>query len=170
MELIKSYPSVKYFLLDLLLLILLYLLPAISHALLIPFYLIDPMRIMIFISILLTSKKNSYLLALTIPLFSFIIDNHPVLIKSLLIAAELSFNLFLFYSLYKKYKNIFVITFLSILVSKLIYYFLKYVAIETGLLNSSLISTSLWIQLTVTVIISLAVWFTSKNINKKFAS
>jgi hypothetical protein len=170
MELVKSYSSVKYFIIDILLLIALYLLPAISHALVIPFYLVDPMRIMIFVSILLTNKKNSYLLALTIPLFSFLIDSHPVLIKSVLIASELSFNLFLFYSLYKKTKNIFVITFLSIAVSKVFYYFLKYVAIETGLLNSSLISTSLWIQLVLTTVISLAVWFISEKFDKKFVS
>ena len=169
MELIKSYFSVKYFILDLLLLIVLYLLPAISHALVIPFYLLDPMRIIVFISILFTDKKNSFILALTIPVFSFLLASHPVLIKSLLIAAELIFNLFLFYGLYKKYKNIFVITFLSIVVSKLFYYFLKYIAIQAGLLNFSLISTSLWIQLIVTAAISLAVFFTSKKIDKKFA-
>ena len=89
--------NVKTYLIDFSLLLFIYFLPAISHLFAFPVYYLDPMRIALVVALIHTSKKNSFLIALTLPLFSFLISSHPQLIKSFLLSAELIINLsFLF--------------------------------------------------------------------------
>lgn len=150
---------------DLLAVAFVYFLPAISHLLSVPVYLADPMRIVILLAVIHTSFRNSYLIALTLPLFSFLIASHPVAIKSLLISAELLLNIYLFYKLSDYLKNSFTLMFVSILISKIFYYAVKYLLLSSTLLEGELVSTSLYIQLIVMVIIS-GYYFFMKN-NKK---
>lgn len=59
--------------LDVLMLVVIYYLPTISHHMAFPLYMLDPMRIVLFTSIILSRNKiNSFFLATTIPLFSFL--------------------------------------------------------------------------------------------------
>ena len=149
---------------DILLLGVIYMLPTISHLLAFPLYLLDPMRVVIFASILLSaSRLNSFILATTIPLFSFFVGGHPVFVKSLLIALELLANLALFWFFYKKGVNVFVTTFISIILSKVLYYILKASLLDAGLLKMELVSTSLIIQALVAVAISLLMALFMKN-------
>lgn len=150
---------------DLLAIGFVYFIPAISHLFSVPLYLADPMRIVILLAVIHTSKYNSYLIALTLPLFSFIIASHPVALKAMLISAELLLNIYLFYKLTDYIKNSFALMFVSILISKIFYYAVKYLLLSTALLEGELVTTSLYIQLIVMLILS-GYYFFIKN-NKK---
>lgn len=148
----KSY--VRPALLDVFALAFIYFLPAISHMLSIKFYLIEPMRVMLVLALVHTHKKNAYLLALSLPLFSFLVSAHPVLVKTMLISAELVVNVALFYFLVKR-MHVLAAIFLSIWLSKIFYYGLKYLAMLSILPGDSLVSTPLMIQLATSVVFSL---------------
>lgn len=153
---IALHKYIKITLWDVLLLGTVYLLPTFSHLLGVPLYLIDPMRIMVLGSVLLLKNKmNAYLLAFTLPLFSFLVSGHPIFLKNFLISIELGVNVFLFFTFFHKIRIIFPSIFLSIIGSKLIYYILKYFMIVIGLLHTNIISTSLWIQWSVVLSISI---------------
>ena len=141
---------------DIVLLGVIYLLPTISHLLAFPLYLLDPMRIVIFTSILISNNKyNSYLLAATIPLFSYFVGGHPILLKSFIISIELLANVMLFWLLLKRWKNIFLVTLTSILAAKIIYYAIKYVFVNFGWIQMELVSTSFSLQIIVALAISI---------------
>ena len=81
----------RYIIVDLLIFLILFLLPSIAHLFPFPIYLIEPMRIAVFIGYLLT--KNTYnvaFLAFTIPLFSYLTTGHPLFFKALLISIILA--------------------------------------------------------------------------------
>lgn len=140
---------------DILLLVVVYYLPALSHHLAFPLYMLDPMRIVIFTSILLSKNKyNSYIMAATIPLFSYFVGGHPVLLKSAIIGVELLVNITLFWMLLKKWQNVFITTFISIILAKAIYYASKFIFVEMGWLQMDLFSTPIYVQGLVALFIS----------------
>lgn len=150
-------------LIDLVALAFIFLVPTISHLLSLPVYLIEPMRLMLVLALVHTSKKNAYILALSMPLFSFLVSGHPLLAKMLLISFELSLNVFLFFLLTRKFKHVFPAIFLSIVVSKSIYYIIKFGLIKIAVIDSGLISTSLVIQLVTTLVFSSYVFLLYKK-------
>lgn len=133
---------------------LIYAIPTLSHILSLPLYLIEPMRIMLILTMVHTTKTNAIIIAITLPLFSFFISGHPVFPKMILIALELLLNVMLFYFLTKKINRIFPAIFISILLSKLAYYGLKFGLIKLALLDSGIISTPLYIQLIMMLLLS----------------
>ena len=151
-------------------LLFIYLVPTLSHLTAVPFYLIDPMRLAVLGALLATKNwKNALVLAVTLPLFSSAIGMHPIFPKCLLIAVELAANVLLFVWLARVFGKgangrgvrIGVAAFVSIVLSKALYYALKALVIYAGLLNMELISTGLWIQLAVAIVISAAfgIWW-----------
>lgn len=113
------------------------------------------MRLMLVLAMVHTHRKNAFILALTLPLFSFFISAHPVLLKSLLISAELVVNVVLFYLLLKRI-HVFPAIFLSIWLSKVFYYGIKYLAMTSLLLDEDrLIGTPLMMQLLTSTVFSL---------------
>jgi hypothetical protein len=141
-----------------------YLVPTISHLISLPVYLIEPMRLMLILALVHTNKKNAYLLAVTMPVFSMIISGHPVLPKMILIAMELSLNVFLFYALSKKMKHIFPAILLSIFFSKIIYYIFKFILIQLTVINTELFATPILVQVITTLVFSIyLVVFYKKN-------
>ncbi|MCX6257204.1 MAG: hypothetical protein NTW49_04800 [Bacteroidia bacterium] len=140
---------------DLAALCLVYFVPAISHFLSVPLYLAEPMRILVILALFYTSSRNAYLLAFTLPIFSFVVSAHPVFLKTFLITIELSLNVWLFYILKKFLRKPYLTILVSILASKSIYYLLKFILISTLLLNSDLISTPLYIQASMTLVFCL---------------
>jgi hypothetical protein len=145
-----------------------YLVPTISHLISLPVYLIEPMRLMLILALVHTNKKNAYLLAITLPLFSLIISGHPVLPKMILIAMELSLNVFLFYALSKRMKQIFPAILLSIIFSKAIYYILKFSLIQLTVINGDLFTTPILVQAITTLVFSgYLVVFYKKNQTQK---
>ena len=139
---------------DILGLAFIYFVPTISHLLSVPLYLVEPMRIMLILAIAHTSKKNAFLVALTLPLFSFLVSAHPHILKTMLITAELVFNVWLFYFLAKKTKNYFIAMLASIFLSKIFYYLMKYALISFAFLDSGLVSTPIYLQIITMVIFS----------------
>ena len=124
-----------------------YFVPTFSHLFALPIYFIEPMRLMLILSIAHTSKKNAYLLAATLPIFSFVVSAHPVFLKTLLISGELLFNVWLFFYLAEKIKNKFGAMVLSIAISKLAYYAVKFLLLSFLMLEGSLVSTPILIQI-----------------------
>lgn len=145
--------NTKSIILDIFALTFIYFVPTISHLLNIPIYLVEPMRIMLILAIAHTSKKNAYIIALTLPLFSFLISSHPNIFKVLIITAELVMNVWLFYELSKK-TNQFVAMLSSILLSKVFYYLIKFALISFAVLQTGLFSTPIYLQLITSVVFS----------------
>ncbi|MBW6490305.1 MAG: hypothetical protein K0B15_03815 [Lentimicrobium sp.] len=135
-------------------LLLIYFTPALSHLFNFPMYLIEPMRLMLILAIVHSDRRNAYLLAVTLPLFSFAISAHPVFYKMLLISAELTLNVWLFFLLKSRMKNDFAAMLSAIILSKLAYYLFKFIFISIALIGPGLISTPIWIQLLTSVIFS----------------
>jgi len=140
-----SISKIKYIIFNLLALLFIYLVPAISHLLSFPVYYLEPMRIMLILAIVHTSRKNAYLIALTLPLFSMLISAHPALVKTSLITGELLLNVWLFF-FFEKMSNKTLAIFLSIIVSKIFYYLVKFILITLVLMSGDLISTPMYIQ------------------------
>ncbi len=151
---IKQAKTISSILIDLGALAFIYFVPTISHLVSLPIYFIEPMRMMIVFALVHTNKQNAYLLALTLPIFSFLVSAHPVFPKMLLITFELSLNVFLFYLFSKKMKHIFPAIFASIVLSKMVYYLIKFGMISFAIINSSLVSTPIIIQVITTTVFS----------------
>ena len=143
------------FLIDIGALAFIYLIPTFSHLLKFPLYFIEPMRVMLILAIAHTTKRNAYILALTMPIFSFLISSHPELLKMILITFELSLNVFLFFFLVKRMKYLFLAILFSIIISKTAYYFIKFGLINLAFIHTGLISTPILIQLIITLLFSL---------------
>lgn len=145
---------IKGAILDLLAIGFVYSIPVLSHLFALPVYYIEPMRLMLVLAIAHTSKKNAYILAATLPIFSFVVSAHPVFIKTLLISGELLLNVWLFFFISEKIKNKFGSMLLSVGLSKISYYLLKFALLSAVLLEGSLVSTPLAIQAIMMIIFS----------------
>lgn len=157
-----STPVVRMLGIDILLLAAAYIIPAVAHLFAFPVYYFDPMRVILLTGLLLTAnRKNAYILAITLPLFSFLVSAHPVFPKNLLIMAELAANVAFFAWMSRRMKSVFTSMLLSIVCSKVLYYALKGVLISTALIDMSFISTGLGYQLLVAVGIAAAFAFAS---------
>lgn len=154
-----SKENIKSFTLDIIALAFIYFVPSISHLLNFPLYLFEPMRIMLILSLAHSGRINNYVIALSLPAFSYLISSHPVVMKTMLISFELCLNVTLFYYLSKKIRNGFVSMLLSIVISKWAYYFVKYVMLQTGLLDGELVTTPVVYQVITTLAFSLYVYF-----------
>ncbi len=150
----RSQVSIRSILIDLAGLAFIYFVPTLSHLAGLPIYLLEPMRIMLILAMAHTTRQNAYILALTLPLFSFVVSMHPVFAKTLLITGELVFNVWLFYFLVKKFNNQFVAMFSSILLSKTAYYLVKFMLISFVVLEGNLVSTPLLLQFVMTFVFS----------------
>ena len=164
-------------------LLFIYLVPTLSHLTAVPFYLIDPMRLAVLGALLATRNwKNALVLAVTLPLFSSALGMHPVFPKCVLIAVELAANVLLFVWLARVFGRdangrgvhtvavnglrVGAAAFVSIVLSKVLYYALKALVLSAGLLQMELISTGLWIQFVVAIIISVAFGFLWRHRNR----
>jgi hypothetical protein len=96
--------------------------PSLAHLFSFPVYMLEPMRLMMILSVAHSTRKNSYLLALSLPLFSFLVSGHPELVKMMIITAELVLNVWLFYFMASRVRNIFLAGLVSILLSKVFCY------------------------------------------------
>jgi hypothetical protein len=159
--------KVGYLVTDILLVAFMYLLPTLSHLTSIPFYLFEPMRFALVFSIIVTNQKNSFLIALTLPLVSLILSSQPGFAKNILITAELAINVLVFYQLQKRFSNNFIVMFLSILIAKVFYYVNKLLFINFGLLEGDLVSTPKWIQYIVMICLSIYAAIALKSKGKR---
>jgi hypothetical protein len=109
-------------LLDLVALALVYFTPKIGELIHLPFYMIEPMRLMVVLSIAHSSRVNSYLLAFSLSLFSWVISGHPEFFKMLVMTVEMTANVFLFYYFFRKIDSAFLPMIISIVISKVLCY------------------------------------------------
>ena len=158
--------NIKTYLIDFSMFLFIYFLPALSHLFSFPVYYLDPMRIALVLGLIYTSKKNTYLIALTLPLFSFLISSHPQFIKSILLSAELIINISLFFLFKEKIKNVFTSLLLSIVISKAIYYLLKFTFISLALLDDKLFSTPYYFQIVSIVLLSTYMYLANRRDTK----
>lgn len=150
----------KTVIIDLLILAFVYFIPSLTHLLNYPVYYIEPMRISLFFSIVcLKERNNAYFLALSLPLFSYMVAGHPVAVKNIIMSVELVINVFLLFQLKDKKINLFTVSVLSIILSKVFYYLLKHVAIICGMMRAPLFDTPLLIQGIISVVLSLTFMF-----------
>ena len=153
----------KNLLIDLGGILIIYFLPEISGLLHIPFYLFEPMRVIIIIAIVHTSKENAYILAVLLPTFSYLFSNHPSVIKTFILSGDLLLNIFLYFSLIKFKINKFLLMSVCIVASKLTYYLAKYLLIHFLVLKGDLIATPLYIQILIVIILSGYVYLAARS-------
>lgn len=132
--------------------------PAISHLVAYPLHAFEPMRIILFGVILLMPHKkwNAITLAALLPIVSFLVSGHPLFPKNIVMSGELVLNvalLFLFVNITGKYS---VSVLLSMLASKVVYYISKFLLIYYGALHVEMFSTSIYFQMIVIAVFSLA--------------
>lgn len=153
MEAALSTRSIRTGLLDLLVLAVVYVLPSASHLLGIPFYLLDPMRLLLFFTVLTTGRGNVLLIAVSLPFISTLFSGHPVFPKNALISMELFANAALFYWIVQRGGERWLAGAVSVLASKVGYYAFKYLFLRLGLLSGSLVATAWYFQLIPLVLI-----------------
>jgi hypothetical protein len=153
-NLVSTQVNYKSIIFDILAIAFIYFVPALSHLYNIPIYLVEPMRIMLVLAMVHTTKTNAYMIALTLPLFSFLISSHPNVFKGLIMTGELLLNVWLFFEISKLVSNQFVSMISAIVISKLVYYLLKFGLISFAVLESGLISTPIYLQVITSVILS----------------
>lgn len=146
--------TVSSLLIDISALAFVYFTPAISHLLNIPLYLADPMRLMVILALVHSNKINAFFLAISLPVFSFLISGHPVFPKMILISIEMALNVFLFFIFMKMLKSSFPAILISIVLSKGVYYLLKFFLIQMAVLKTDMIMTPLVIQVATTLLFS----------------
>ena len=156
-----SISKIKNILFDLIALLAIFLVPAISHLLGFPVYYLEPMRIMLILAIVHTSRKNAYLIALTLPLFSMLISAHPSFVKTSLITGELLLNVWLFFFLSEKLSSKTLGIFISIIASKIFYYLVKFILITSVLMSGDLLSTPIFIQIIMLLVFSSYIYLIS---------
>lgn len=135
--------------------LLLLFIPTLSHLTALPLYYLEPMRLGIIAALLYSRRRNALFLALLLPFFSLAIAAHPVLIKAILMSVELLLNVLLFDYLIRKYSVKWAALPISIVLSKSVYYLLKFTVIKFALLDSRLVSTPFVWQATVLAFITL---------------
>lgn len=151
---ISTKELIKPAIFDITALTVIYLVPVFSHLFAIPLYYAEPMRLMLVFSIMFTSKRNAFIIAATLPLFSMITSGHPVFYKALIMSGELLLNVFLYYAIADRIKNKFSSMALSIFLSKGAYYGLKIILLQLALMSGALIATPVIFQLGVLLIFS----------------
>ncbi len=137
---------ISSYLLDIMAIGFVYFIPTLSHMTGVPFYLFEPMRVFIILALLHSNKTNAYVLALTLPLFSFAIASHPLFLKSIIMTLELGLNVYLYHLFVSKKMANYQAIVVSVISSKLVYYFLKFLLIHFLFLQSNLVSTPFYIQ------------------------
>jgi len=144
----------KGFILDFIAVAFIYFIPSLTHLINLPVYLIEPMRLMLILSMVHSGRFNSLLLAMTLPLFSFLVSAHPAAGKMLIITAELVLNVFLFYFFLGRFKRPFFAMISSIILSKLMAYALYFVFFSMVFVRSEAEISFLLIQLITTILFS----------------
>lgn len=149
-------PAFRTISLDVLLCAAVVAVPALSHAAAFPFYLFDPMRLLLFVAILGSSRRNALLMAVGMPLLAMLTSGHPVFPKVVLIQGELALNTLIFFGLARGTHRFVPAAAVSIAASKAAYYAAKLLLIKMSLLSGGLIATPWTYQLGTLLFILLA--------------
>ena len=141
--------------------------PAIAHLISFPVYMIEPMRLMMVLSLAHSSKRNSYILALCLPLFSFIVSGHPEFTKMLIITGELVLNVFLFYWLLRKSGNAFLSMITAIVLSKIASYTMYLLVFSLAFVKAEAETSFVLVQVGTTILFSCYIFLFGKKLTNK---
>jgi hypothetical protein len=144
-----------------------YLVPAMVHYIAWPVYMIEPMRIVLVLAIVHTSRHNALFLALTLPFFSYLVSGHPFPLKAAIISTELIANVILFYLLASKTGSRFFSMLIAILASKMFCYLLYWVFISWRFVMDEAEPGFLVIQLCMSLVFSTYFLFQKKDQSAK---
>jgi len=144
---LRSKETVRSIILDITALLFIFFVPALSHMFSVPVYFIEPMRLVLILMLLHTTKRNAYIIALTLPVFSFLVSAHPVLPIMILMTAELVLNVFLFYLFSNKFKSVPGAILSSIIGSKAFYYLVQFGLLNTAIISSGLADIPIYMQI-----------------------
>ncbi len=145
---------VKALLIDMAALAFILLVPSLAHLFSFPVYMLEPMRVMVILSLAHSTRQNSYLLALALPAFSFLVSGHPEAVKMMIITAELVLNVFLFYLVAARTRNFFVSGLLSIAASKVFCYLAYLAFFSLAFVKEEAATVFLVVQLLTTLVFS----------------
>lgn len=109
---------------DLLAVTLVVFTPALSHLASVPVWMLEPMRVMVILALLFTKPANAFLLAVILPLCSWLTSGHPEPLKMAVIMVELCANAAVFLVLKQMFRNAFLPVLISIVASKIFCYLL----------------------------------------------
>lgn len=143
------------------------LVPAASHLFNIPVYYLEPMRIMLVLALMFSSRWNAFALAIVLPLFSFLVSGHPIPLKMMIIMAELLLNAWLFLLFYRYRKMPFLSTFGSILISKVFCYAMYFIFFSMAFVKAEAGSAFILAQLILSLLLSSIVWIIAYRRNAK---
>lgn len=119
------------------------MIPAASHALSIPLYVLNPMLALLLVGMLVRRNwRNGLLLAVLMPLVSCLVVGMPSALKMVCMMAELATVATLFGWLQRSWKVLPAVL-VSVLAAKVVYYGLKAVVIAPAVL----VGTAWWMQL-----------------------
>lgn len=150
--------NLKATVIDLLILSGVYALVSWSHLIPFPLYKLEPMKLLLLVAIIFSTRGNAFLMAATIPLTSTLVSGHPVFPKNLIIGVELMvFAGILTASRMERYQVPFRFM-AALLASKFIYYVVKAVVIYFGWLQMSLFSSDFTTQVQGGVIVFAIYW------------
>jgi len=153
--------------LDISALAFIYLIPAIAHLVSFPVYMIEPMRLMLILSLAHGTNNNAYFLALTLPLFSLLVSGHPLFFKMLIITGELVLNVYLFFLFKRWLKNTFVSLISAILISKMSCYLAYLIFFSWAFVMEESSFSFILAQLSTTLIFSAYVYYFNKEKHEK---
>ncbi len=155
----------KSLILDIVALVIVFLTPEIGQYTHLPFWMIEPMRLMVIFSIAHSTKANSYLLALVLPVFSWAVSGHPEFFKMLVMTGEITVNVFLFYLLIRKINSAFQSMIISIALSKVLCYSIYLLFFSQMFIQEETEPTFLIAQVISTLVFSFYLFWVSR---KKF--
>ena len=147
---------------DLVAIVVFYFIPAIAHLVSMPLYMLEPMRLIVILGVVHTSKPNAYLLAATLPVFSLIVSGHPELVKALIITIELLANVWIYNLLAGQLHKSFLPMVAAIILSKLACYFLYWIIFSWAFVVSESSPVFLTVQVITTIIFSGYLYFFNK--------
>ncbi|MBT3229388.1 MAG: hypothetical protein HOD43_02440 [Candidatus Marinimicrobia bacterium] len=156
--------------LDVFILTALYTSVMFAHLLPIPLYQLDPMKLLLMGAIIYSSRGNAILMAVSLPIFSTLAVGHPIFPKNLIISIELIIFTGVITSLGFHRFGSSVQFLLAVLISKIAYYLLKAALISFGMLNASLFSTGMGMQMISVGILFSVFWLMKLQLTKKPAT
>ncbi len=150
----------KIILVDIVLLVTICLVPALSHLFALPLYKLNPMLLSLLAGMLLVrDRRNAYLLAILLPLCSMLTTGMPVPLKAACMIPEMLAVVALF-QIFERRMPMFVALFVAIVLGKVVFYGMKALLIAPLVL----IETDIWLQLGITIVYAIAFTFLRKRV------
>lgn len=148
---LKKQSVVRTAVVDILLLGVICIVPTLSHLFAFPFYQFNPMFLCMLAGMVLVSdRRNAYLLAILLPVVSMLLCGMPTPAKAMCMVPEMLTVVALFHVFEKRMPS-FVAMVAAILSGKVVYYGLKAIVLS----GTPLVTTNIWLQISVLIIFSI---------------